>query len=771
MKISEQIDQIIAARHRHLPGIEQKIKELDEIEACIDQLEHVKNQMISPDGDIIEGGAYAALLAQNPDMAWNLQGLDTDGIHVVIGRARKELEECRHRFGRESISLSVIGEARKGKSKVLQAISGLDDLVIPAYESTDCTGASSIIYNEQDGGLKAVVRFKSKRQVMDMAQFYLNTLIPNPADQIAVNSIEQIRTLNMENILRKVPMGHPGRIVQNYLRKMIDHYDEWAPYAGQTEPLILTRKEEIACFVAQNNGIGEGELGREEYHKYLVVEGCEIYCRFPETETGKINLVDTVGINDHTAGIQEGMLRAVEKESDAVIFMIMPQNGAGGGIPKPVSGIYEQIVEKCGNRNLDKWLFYLINHVEHTSGSYGENTQHCNSAKRVIKENGFFGCEHTWIINALDQRAVREDFLLPVLMELSKNLTELDQTYLSQANEVLKSLRAEYAQLCRKAQKVLGSDFAHNTTLFPLINEKTEISRKELRSSLFRLKKEWGDKKTQPCPELYEAAAEILDRMRQDYREDSYIPPKVDVLDLLESGVQPHQVYIDYENKIRNQVSKDFLKVDVELRNFVDRMKDQVADILCSQCGFSVILRPDENRPMREWLKDFSDSVLDDNSYPNIKLAVDTLYHFDFSVKGFMSYEVQDGLSGLDPDFSNLPAIVNSQNSLSRTAGNIRSHLMGRICVIADELDSRLGQLFCKPNMALFAEVSELYDRMIYSERVDMEWRNFYAEKAGVLWASDLRQKQAAGVLCQEWMDLVEALVKKSVASNFMITG
>lgn len=769
MKISEQIEQIIAARHKHLPEISQELKKLEEIEELMNQLDDMKSQMISQEGSFIEGGKYALLLEQNPDMAWHLQSVDTSASRVVMADARRALGECLCRFGRKSISISVIGEARRGKSALLKSISGLNDLIIPAFESTDCTGAPSVIYNSQEEGVKAVLKFKSRRQMADMAQVYLDKLIPEPEERILVSHMEQIRTLDMDAILQKVPLGHPGLIVQSYLKKLIEHYDEWASYAGRTEPLILREEEEIAAFVAQNNGVPVGEPGRIEYYKYLVVEKCEIYCSFPELEAGRINLIDTVGLGDHTEGILEGMLHTVEKESDAVIFMILPQNGAGGGIPQSVVEIYRQIVEKCQNRDLSKWLFYLINHVETAKGSYAQNIQFCNSAAKMLKESKFLGCEHTWIINVLDAESVRKNFLGPMLTELFCNLAELDGIYIRQANTVLKALQMEYGQLCKRAQKVLQSDFIHDSTLFPLINGKTEEGLRAMRGALFQLTAKWAAKKSQPCSVIYDAAGRILSRMQQDYVEDSYIPRKEEIQELLEGGAQPHQIYIDYENQIRNAVSKDFLNVDTELKDFVNCLKDEIAEVLYGQCGFANVLKPGAGRPAREWLKDFSDSVLDDSSYPNIKLAVDTLYRFDFSVKGFLTYEVRDGLNGLDPSFSNVPAIVNSQNNLRRTAANIQTSLLSRLCSIAGELGDRLETLFCKPNMALAAEASEFYDRMIYAENVEMEWRNFYAEKASVLWMTDIRQKQAVNVLCQDWMDLVNEMAEKNMVSSFVL--
>ena len=781
MKISEQINQIIEARHQHLPEIEARLADLSEIEALLDQLDYVKNQMISPEGNILTNGKYAVLLMQNPDMAWNLQGTDTASVRLALKNARSALEECRHRFARESISVSVIGEARKGKSSLLKSISGLDDLVIPAFESTDCTGAPSIIYNDENGELdegkvRATLTFKSKQQMLNMAQVYLNRLISNPAERIYLTDMEQIKSLNLDEILKKTTPVDPGLIVQSYLRKLIENYKEWSIYAGRVEPLVLEDKEEIATFVAQNNGIPVGTEGRKEFYKYLVVEKCEILCKFPEVEVGKLNLVDTVGLGDHTEGILEGMLHTVEHESDAVIFMIMPQNGAGGGVPQSVVEIYRQVVENCQDRDLSKWLFYMINHVEETKGSYAKNTEYCLSTEKMLEESKFFGYEHAKIVNATDSMAVREAFLVPMLLELSNNLEALDHIFVNKANETLKSFQLEYSILSKKAQKVLNSDFSHNTAIAPMLNRKSREGFEMIRGRIFQLVQNWSEKKTQPCPTLYKSSEHILDRMQQNYLKDTYIPDANDILRKLQMGVQPPQVFMDYENSIRNNVSRDFLNINAELHTFVEAMKNEVAEALYRDCGLEAVLKPDQSQVPYEWLKNFGEHVLDEVQYPTIKLAFDTLYQFDFSVKGFLTYEVRDGLNALDPRFSNLPNVVNNRDdpnlsaaaNLQRMASNIQANLIGRLCVIASELDNRLEKLSCKPNLALFAEIIEFYDRLFFSDGVEDEWRNFFTENAGILWAEEIREKQATSVLCKDWMDLVDALLAKNMPSGFM---
>lgn len=761
MGISEQINGIIMRRKNRLPMVEGRLKELEQMRQILSELEYMREQMIDGKGNVKEDGKYAELLAQNPEMAWKLQGLDLSGCYMAVDRAEEALEDGRKRFSRECISISVIGEARRGKSALLKSISGLNDYVIPAFESTDCTGTPSIIYNKEGSSLCAVLTFKSRRQMLDMAQVYLDKMISDPSRRIRLDSMQDIKNLDMEDVLSRASKGDANGIYRKYLSKMVNHYDDWAKYAGSEETLPLYDEKQIASFVAQNNGVPVGEAGREEYYKYLVVEKCEITCNFPMQDTGKINLVDTVGLGDHTIGILESMLLTVKEKSDAVVFLIMPQNGAGGGIPQSVTEIYKQIVASCREKELDKWLFYLINHVERPNKVYAVNSALCQSAMQMLSESGYFGSGNAKIVNALDEEAVRSEFLVPLLEKLAENIDSIDQIYVDQIDKSLKDVGVEYNVLCTKVQKVLQSDISRNASMIPLLNQLTEESRKNMRAELFGLMNQWREKRAQPCPILFHSASDILERMVQDGRKDSYLPQLDEILGQLNTGVQPSTLYIRYANQIRNAITRDFQDVNIQLKCLVDEMKNQITEVLCKKCGFFLLYARDERQPIYEWLHGFSAHVLgEDGVYENIKLAVDTLYSFEFSVKGFLTYEVRNCMDDLDPELSDIPSLVSKKGSLKNTAGNIRMMLLQRLCDIADALERVMKEICIKPNRALFAEVIEFYDRMIYAEGVDMEWNNFYAEKAAILWSDKIKKVQNVGILCQDWIDMAEGMQK-----------
>lgn len=761
MDIAKQIDSIIEQRKSRLPMLEEKMQQMDRMLDVLADAEYMKNQMIDGEGTARTNGKYAVLLQQNPEMAWKLHGLEFEGCRQAIAHASLVLKDSYTRFSRDYVSISVIGEARKGKSELLKSISNLSNKVIPAFDSTDCTGAASVICNQPGSSLRAKLTFKSRQQMKEMAQEYLERIISDKSKMIYISSMEAIGRLDMDDIRNnRIKVGDVGGIYLDYLNKMVAHYEEWSVYADRKESLILEDEDEIALFVAQNNGVEKGNPKREEYYRYLAVEKCEITCSFPQQDAGKITLIDTVGLKDHALGITENMLKTVKEKSDAVIFMVMPTDGAGDGLPTCVTSIYNDVVKACPDKKLEDWLFWLINHVEKPTKRYAANTDLCESAYAKLQVSGFYGSKNAKIINVLDTEAVRSQFMASLLEKLTQNLNKVDQIYVDQAEAAMKAVRTEYNTLCMKVQKVLQSDISRNTSMIPLINQLTVDAKTQMRTELFTLMNQWLEKRNKPCPAIYKSAQKILDRMIQP-GPDSYLPTQQEILAQLNTGIQPVTLYTQYLNEIRNAISRDFLEVNVQLEQFVNGMKNDVASVMYSTCDFRVLCEHDEDRPLYLWLKDFSEKVLgEDAIYENIKLAFDTLSDFTFSVKGFLTYEVRNCLDDLDPRLANIPLLVSKDNNMKKNANNIWSKLLQCLCDIADELERALKELCIKPNRALFAEVIEFYDRILYAEGVDLEWTNFYAEKAGILWSEKIKSVQNVSILCQDWMNMAEAMQK-----------
>lgn len=393
--ISQLIDQIIARRHAILPIIRQHRQEL-----C------------------------AQLDALDPS---------DDTTRTKIGTALAACDSAEKRFSRDSITISIVGKARSGKSRLVQSISNLPAAVIPDYPVMDCTGAVSTIENRPGmfdnapEGMKqeAHLTFKTEDQMIKTVQTYLDKLIPAEKGRIIIRRLSEIsdKTL-IDRVTAKMVSGRAENALLHYLKAYVEHYDEWAPLVVKKSD-VIRKDTEIATYVAQSNGKGE------YCYKYLAVDTCRIYCTFDYRDAGKITLIDTVGLGNNSLGIAEDMLEVINDKSDAVVFLHLPYSPAGGYVDSEITNAYRLIKDSCRDRDLSKWLFWLIN----DSTALSNSRARCEACVKTLKILNW-PLAMTAIADVSDQEQVREAFLIPMLKILAANLDTIDSLYTKELDDI-----------------------------------------------------------------------------------------------------------------------------------------------------------------------------------------------------------------------------------------------------------------------------------------------------------------------------------------------
>ena len=287
MQINEFVDEILRKRNAKVPVIQKKRQEIAEILKALDGFDDLKSQVIDPNGNILNGN-YGYILQRDPGIAIKLAALRTDECREKATLALQECDKVEQRFSRDRIHISVVGQARIGKSQLLQSITDLDSRVIPTSDLTDCTGAVSIIENDPamaSGDVRATVTFKTEKQIVEIVQRYLDTMIKEPANKLYVHSLQQIRQLDMKDIESRMNKHSAAGDKKKHLKQYIEKFNEWARLVG-SDPIVLTDAEQIQAYVAQHNGEKNNTV---YFNKYLAVDSCNIRCRFNYPEAGKIS--------------------------------------------------------------------------------------------------------------------------------------------------------------------------------------------------------------------------------------------------------------------------------------------------------------------------------------------------------------------------------------------------------------------------------------------------------------------------------------------------
>ncbi|MBR1969109.1 MAG: hypothetical protein IKA17_02005 [Clostridia bacterium] len=749
MKISDLVEQIIAKRNGKLPIIERKKEELQQMLTLLDEFEYFKSEVVDAEGNVIDG-KYKVIADRNPEMAIKLNVLSTAECKKRIKVAMDECEKVCKRFNRESINIAVIGKARVGKSEFLKSISNLSNYVIPAFAETDCTGAVSIIENKPGVKLEAEFTFKTEEQIIAIVQTYLDRIIPDEENRIVIRNIYQIRDLDLNEVNNRKVHGRAENNLVPYLAKFVEHYEEWASLVKQ-QSLVLYDEKEIQEYVAQNNGKKDGE-GKVSFYKYLAVDTCKISCTFDYQEAGKITLVDTVGFEDNAIGIEDELIRVVNDKSDAVVFVLFPLDGAGGGVPAKISDIYSKIEKSCTGKNLDKWLFWLINHAPNHPKTPNP-IEFCQQALKTLDVNSWSG-EIRKIVDVANQEQVREEFLIPLLNTLMSNLDEIDNLYLEDLKSALTDVQKEYSSFCSSAKKLMTSKLGNSANAQPQMVMEIDKMFNRLTAQLKSLSGKEKEKRDVSCDILKNRVTGIIESLQ-----DGTFVPSTETLREELACSQPQTVYMNYCNKIRTEITQRFSEVDGSLKELVDMTKNSIANILISDegCKLGRVLNP-SGEQQYEWLKQFAENVLDEETYKNLYPAFKNVYNFDFSVKGFLTYEVRACLDAIDPELTDIPQLLGATDV--DTVNNIGFWIERKLIDVSDELSDKLTDLFRKPHRAFFAIIKEFSDKVVYSESVKYEWNRLFMENYPIIWAEDYKNMAIEAASFEEWSELLKKLLE-----------
>lgn len=720
MSIANKVDEIIKKRNEKVDVLVEREAHISEVIALLDDLQEQKDRMLDNKNK----------LRLNTNVLECIENLDIQPCQEMWKNLQKEFGKVRRRFSRETINIAVIGEARQGKSKLLQTISGLDDKVIPAFVTSDCTGTTSMIKNVEGEKLRADITFRTELEMISSVQAYLDEILGKNVKRIG--SFQEIGRLDLDAI-KQAAGRRPVSVLLEHLKKYVEHFDEWSGYVKSGEPVSITDAEEIKTFVAQHNGKGEKDQKREDYYKYLAVKKAEISCEFNYADAGKIVLQDTIGLGDTSLGIEEAMLKAVRDDSDAAIIIKRPEQGTGKFDDKDYQ-LYNKLYDQFDGKNMGKWLFWLINETK--GKPYGDNHDRCESVKQKIQSSGWELAGFD-IVDASDIENVNNDFLPMVLQTLVNNLDGIDSGILADLECMANSLYREYEKLQSRITDIMSSETKNAMEGSNFVDDKWNgFYNQTLMKRLKDYRNDWRKRSKDICVEFKEYIENILRNARKEI-------PDIEKLKFeLEAGGHSGEVavYEGYLKKLRTDFTSHFLDIDEQVFDkMILDIKKEIVDMFAEDGGGRMkYMRPiDETRPRIEWL---SYALIDDlfkgERYRQFRMAFQVLNDFKLSVRGFLMHMVRNRVKRLDIEEQSI-YLSNSPNT-EEQAKEIRRLLDRKVKETCEELNVELDKMYITPNGILAAVVEELYDRLCFSSigstKVSAEvlWKTLYKEYCGM---------------------------------------
>lgn len=751
MALKEQVDLVLVERKKKAEKLLQDRATLVKIQEHLKEMRALKKAVLSDADDSKMPKEYLDKIA----------AIDTIAMEKQIDLLKNKINDAVKRFERDYISIATVGKARQGKSTFLQSVGNLDNDIIPAYDTSDCTGATSLIKNNQnmeEGSVSVKIIFKEKADLIKIICAYLNIIAPNYLKDKTVE-FDDVKYIDLAELESKISEGEAEKSVAfKHLSKIVENFETISVLFGR-EPMYSSNPEEIKRYVAQSNGKNINDPDVEFYYNYLAVARAEISCKF-YNDCGSIVLVDTVGLGDTQAGIDEAMLNTVDKECDAAIVVTKPISAAHNDDLE----IYKQLRTHFGSRNMEQWLFYAANLHK------GNNDNAVDDFEASVKNGNYNICDCRKI-DCSNRDEVNENFMMPLLEKLMANMDEIDTAYLKEFNSQLAAMISSCTKLIDSLPKMKTID--PSLEAGQLAYEAGQNTYKKMTAQLKAQVLFWKKEKDRPNSALWNKVQHILVGL------DNLAPQADELQHIIDTNgdMSPTALWESACNYVRNEITDRFNEIDAvmdrETTNFkntlVQHMYYALQNIISSENTDSC----DSNVDMLEWLRHAIDNVIGtQEEYRQISKAFMFLNQFEFSIRENIIQEVRKQLYSLNPIADGYVAPMYNF-SPTNSGEEVHYYLTSRLAVIEDELRHAMFSLYRKPNQIFYAAAEEFYDRLTFAidlkgdsengfRDMNQVWGKFFMQYNDKLWKENAEKYEKANEVIDHY-NAIRTMLKETL--------
>lgn len=739
---SAQIAQIIQKRRPLAQKIETVESNLKTLSAALRKLEKQRDQILVDDFGTVG----------------RLREIDFSAVQRNIDNELTTLNNLRARFSRNTLNIGVVGRARQGKSRLLQSLTGLSSAEIPDGSGQHCTGVrSNIHHNVEIGETYAEVCFHTERSFLDevIAPYYWQLQLgshPLTIQEFA-NALPTLPKELQKNAQDATKYEHLKRYHKPYLDKYRNCLSEI--------PLRINQNE-IREYVAQDTVDGE-----RAYFSYLAVREVKIVCSFPNIDIGQIVLVDMPGLGDTGIGDPERMIKTLGQDIDLVLFVRKPDSMGDFWADVDVS-LYALANEALIDLPVKEWSFMVINRVKGDADKKSDNLKNCESFAATISEK-HIDVQDIVIADCSDSKEAQTEILDRVLDYLGQRVEVLDRQYASACQDRLIQLQRNVSGELEKAKKSLGTGgdgwFRMFSTLFGEFWRDLTRELQDLTSSMIS-ERDIDD-------QSFNVA---VDSAITTCRLETGIPNLKEIEQKSVSAGADMIAYAECLHEVRTHLSKQFLSLDIALKESLENAKCRVVEILKTHCKLGKIAEGDGS----EFLNNLSEKIPDDLT--GLKLGFQTLATFELQYRGLVQHRIRRHLDVLTPNRTTyklekgkgiidyLLMEIKGEVHTSSPAEKIALNLSKAQSEAVNNCEKELKSLLKEPSQAAFAIVEEFADRVLRAEGVRTEWQIFLQEVASDVWIDEFGKEMKRIRLRRDWVQTIEEIehIKQPDSLSFL---
>jgi hypothetical protein len=716
---AEKIAGILAARARHAAVAAELGVHLTEIGAALSGLDRLRLELIPR----VEEDARDSL------NAWAAPLRD---LIDQIAREQATLERTLTRLRRPILNIGMVGRARQGKSKFLQTLTGLTTQEIPDGREGFCTGVPSVIQHVAAGETYADVFFHSPASFISevIGPYYLQLdLGPAPATP------EEFGARELPKLPPDASTDQESRY--RHLRAYHDAFGEYKGLIGATSPRRIAAAA-IRGYVAQDD-----EAGNRQYQAFRAVRHVHIATRFPRADLSGVGVIDLPGLGDTNLGDSRVLLAALQDDVDMVLFLRRP-NPEGDAIHDHDIALYGTARSALPEIPMERRSFLILNHrrsvdQDNYAGCVAFRDQVADSPIRVVA---------AMIADCSSTDEVDRAFG-PVVDYLLANIGDLDRLLVDERARRINEIRQEATLLARDAARLVALA-QPASKWFPVFQRLFAMAYQDLSVGIEELVITYKAERDQPDSNLEAAVRAALEHAEAD----DGIPPAESIRKSFALRGGHHEAYLHLLEETRAHLSRHFLGLDTALRETLQQMWRQVAEVLRDTGQ----LAPLGGQSGVEFLRLLAERV--DAAAPSgdgqVRYALNTLIDFDLSYRGFIQHRVRPSLDNV---YGDTPMIPFPRDGQLPDEKEVRAMLQVTYQEALSGCQDALMKLLPEPNRAVFAIVEEFRDRVLRARDVDKEWEAIYQDLRADIWAGQFEALAEKAMHLRTWNEGVQRLI------------
>ena len=720
--ISPLIDNIIQERGKQVPVIEQQIENINQIYAATQELRDALDYLL-----------------QHPQVTEELKsrlqefGSVSSSWTEEITSAIARLENAKNRFARQAVTIGCSGQARVGKSTLLQTIGNLPEEAIPTGKGIPVTAVRSRLRHSSES--KAILSLRDKKTFLDelIKPFHRELNLP------VVNSFEDFRNFDYNSNLatdKTVPLVDRLKKMQAALTSYEKHL------TGQTKTIEdLTQLRPWVAYPKQKE-----ENSPNCSRLYLAVKDVEIQCSFL-LDVEKLMLIDLPGLGEVNVDAEEHHVQGLRNEVDLVLLMLQPgkESSFWRDPDQNALNLISKAVE--GVSKLGDFLIIVVNHRDDDDPDLYKIL--INDVHQKLNENQPNSRYQLLTCNAKDPKSVREKALVPVLNHLINRLPVMDKeiidSSITQWQATLEKISIAINKLAISLQK-FPTQGSRDDRVFQKAKELRAKLAVELGEEILELRKEVQSEKNEGSiidQDLIEAIEEKHQHIQTwvenglgEGKEEWYKKAKGKFAEY--KDVKPFAT--EEINRARTYVTETYSQLDIYFDSTIEELWRKISQRILACTGSLLEETPNGQEMLEKFLRFLEGRGIGD-PFPSLREATDYLLKCGTENAIFQSHllpRLVEQTEKLEPESLNFSGLSYQDEQAPEKVLKIVSL---RIIQTSFEVQKTLRFSPFISNI-LYSAAVKFEDSLVRSKDVDEQFFNFASLYKNEIWASEFQSIQ-----------------------------